>query len=119
MSLDSKDSLLDEQKVKTILQSLKIIGSLNQHDKLCTNKGVVIDSSPYQSLSRWVSGENRKDNVDFIESVFESAFELSIDILHKIQHFNHIHLLQFQQTLGRILAEIYTAQKGVKNLLIT
>ena len=114
------EDCIDEQKIKNLLKNLKIIGSLNQHDKLCTSRGVLIDTgNTYQSVSRWISGENRKDNVDFIESVFEGAFEVSIDILNKIQSFNHIKLLQSEQVLGRLLVEIHTAQKGVKNLLIT
>ena len=119
MAANFEASEIDDQKIKSLLKNLKIIGSLNQYDKLRTGKGVFIDSSPYTSIIRWFSGENRDANVDFIERVFEDAFSVSIDIIGKLPALTPLKTLHANQTLNRLMSEIHAAQKGVRNLLIT
>ena len=62
--------------VERILLNLKIIGMLRQHEKFSTqNNTVIVDSNTYfQGIFRWMRGEKRTLNLEFLREVFNSAF---------------------------------------------
>ena len=62
--------------VERILLNLKIIGMLRQHEKFSTqNNTIIVDKHTYfQGLRRWIRGERRTLNLEFLREVFNSAF---------------------------------------------
>ena len=60
---------------KNILLNLKIIAMLRQHEKFRTqNNTIVVDKSGFmQALQRWLMGETRTLNLQFIREVYDRA----------------------------------------------
>jgi len=67
---------MSHTNVEQILLNLKIIGMLRQHERFSTQNNVIIveQNSFMQGLRRWLRGEKRSLNLEFLQEVFNRAF---------------------------------------------
>jgi hypothetical protein len=107
-----------EAQMMQILHSLKVISTIKENDKVATNNGMYIDTSVWQSMSRWFSKEARDQNVEKIGAVFQRAFAFCEGLLDTPKS-TDIEELQTAQSLNRLQREIASAQTGLLNLTVT
>ena len=88
-----------------ILLNLKMIAKVRQHEKISTRNSVAVveKNSLVQGLWRWVYGEKRKLNLQYLTQVFERSFA-----------YLQIHPADF-----RVMTEIRNATQGLQNLKTT
>lgn len=98
----------DETEVLTLLQ---ILSQIRQNERIATNlPNEYISIEPkgiLQSLKRFIRGENRKDNLSAVNTIFQRGFDLLQNKIHvdeKVEHF---------------LQHMYNAIQGVANLRST
>lgn len=72
--------------VEQILLNLKIIGMLRQHERFSTQNNIIIveKNSFIQGLKRWLRGEKRDLNLQFLQEVFNRAFSFLDSIMPNI-----------------------------------
>ena len=98
----------DETEVLTLLQ---ILSQIRQNERIATNlANEYISIEPkgiLQSIKRFIRGENRKDNLSAVNTIFQRGFDLLQNKIHldeKVEHF---------------LQHMYNAIQGVANLRST
>ena len=75
----------EEVDIEDIILNLKIISKIKQHEKLIVvNKTLVVDHRIAQPICRWYTADNRKDTLDFITSVINSALEYTPQATHQV-----------------------------------
>lgn len=111
-----------EQYHNNLLHALKIISSLQEHDKLMTKKGLYIQTKEdwKGSITRWFKEENRSSNIDALNTIFEKCFQLCFDLANQTYTDPlDIKKLKNKQVLDRLVKEIIASEKGLKNLTVT
>lgn len=88
-----------------ILLNLKMVAKIRQHERLSTrnNVAVVEKNGLMQGIWRWLHGERRMLNLQFVTEVFNRAFGY----------------LETHPGDRRMLDEIQNACDGLRNLMIT
>ena len=92
-------------EVDQILLNLKMIAKIRQHERLstCNNVAVVEKNGLLQGTWRWIRGERRGLNLQFVDGVFDRAFAY----------------LELHPDDSRVREEVDLATKGLVNLQIT
>lgn len=67
---------MSDIEMRRVLLNLKIIGMLRQNERFSTqNNVIVVDRNDFfQGLRRWVRGENRELNLQFLRELYARAF---------------------------------------------
>lgn len=88
-----------------ILLNLKMIAKVRQHEKISTRNSVAVveKNGLAQGLWRWMYGEKRTLNLQFLTQVFERAFSY----------------LQLHPRDVRVMSEVQNATQGLQNLKTT
>ena len=130
-SFKGSDTL--EHDIETIIRNLKIIGSLKENEKICTQTGGVFVLKPADRMNafiRYYYGETREKNLTFIEQEFNKAFE-NIDIaLKKRERLIEVdetsmtreqmqEHLKNKQLITRLQKEINETRSKIRGLQIT
>jgi hypothetical protein len=78
------DSNKNTMSLEDIFVNLRLISKIEIGDKLIQNdKHINIDTSLVQCVSRWLSGNNRADNINFINTILSKAFEYNDKLLNE------------------------------------
>jgi hypothetical protein len=113
--------VLDSTYVQ-LLHSLKVIATIKENDRICTQKGIFVDTSHnrLQPLYRWFNSENRNHNMSTLEQIFTRSFECCEHLVKlRQQPADDTDLLDKNQRIKRLEQEIKNAQRGLSNLIIT
>ena len=88
-----------------ILLNIKMFARVGQHEKISTRNSVAVveKNSLAQGLWRWLYGEKRALNLQFLTQVFERAFAY----------------LQMHANDARVFLEVRNATRGLHNLKTT
>jgi hypothetical protein len=118
--------MLEPQKVVDatfvqLVHSLKVLASIRENDRISTKKGIFVDSADnqLQSLYRWMASENRKHNLSTLESVFDRGFEMCTQLIRARTTEDKTDHLKKTQQIRRLEQEIYSASRGIENLMVT
>lgn len=105
---------------RTVL-SLKVISSIREHQRISTQNGISISKSKIlQPLWRWLSSENRTQNIDAVSGVFDQAFHLSNKLVStRLNNLSAREVLNNRQQLARLEAEIRNGRRGIVNMMST
>lgn len=96
--------------IEDIFVNLRLISKIDVGDKLVlTDKHVNIDTSYFQSLTRWYRGANRNNSIKFISVVLINAFELNDRLLEDKSE-------ESIQTLLRLNSDFKNSLSGLVNL---
>lgn len=94
-----------------VLTLLKILGQIRQNERIATNlPNEYISIEPkglLQSLRRFIRGENRRDNLTAVTTIFHRGFDVLCGKIHENENVEHI------------MQHMYTAIQGVANLRAT
>jgi len=105
---DNTDMTLEE-----ILVNLTLISKIEIGDKLYQNgKFINIDTSYFQFISRWISGNNRNDNLIFINIILNKAYEIASNVINERNNEN-------TQQLSRLSHDLKNSITGLTNLKLT
>ena len=73
-----------ELNIDDIFVNLRLISKIEVGNKLIqTEKYVNIDTSYFQSITRWYNGANRNNSIKFMLFIFSKAFELNDTLLNE------------------------------------
>ena len=93
-----------------VFVNLRLISKIEVGNKLVqTDKHVNIDTSYFQSITRWFRGANRNDTIKFMNLVFIKAFELNDKLLEDKSE-------DSIQTLLRLNSDLKNSLTGLVNL---
>ena len=94
-----------------VLMLLKILSQIRQNERIATNlPNEYISIEPkgiLQSLKRFIRGENRRDNLVAVTTIFQRGFDIIRRKVHEKENVEHI------------LQHVYSAIQGVANLRAT
>lgn len=109
--IDSQNLEHNIEKISDdVFVNLRLISKIEVGDKLVqSNKHVNIDTSYFQSITRWFRGANRNDTIKFMLMIFTKAFDLN-DTLLEDKTENSI------QILLRLNSELKNSITGLINL---
>lgn len=97
--------------LEDVFINLTLISKIEVGNKLVqNNKHVNIDTSYFQSISRWYYGLNRNDNLAFIRVVLQKAFEYNNKLLDDSEEDTNI------QLLVRLNTDLEKSIDGLSNL---
>lgn len=100
--------------VKSLQQALKVIGSLQEFDRLQTQRAFSVDHpTTGQALKRWWMKEHRSANIKAIEDVFSRAFDQAESLKQEPGQ------RKAQQLLARLRDDIERGRLGMLNLRTT
>lgn len=103
------DKKEEKNKDEEIFINLTVIANISSGDKLvinCEEKYLNIDTSYFQSITRWLKGVSRVEILNFISKVLEKAFESNDRWI----------LEKNTQMLIRLMTNLKNALKGLNNL---
>jgi hypothetical protein len=99
-----------ELSFEDIFVNLRLVSKIEVGNKLVQNdKYVNIDTSYFQSVTRWFRGANRNNTIKFMSFVFTKAFELNDKLLEKKTN-------DSIQTLLRLNSDLKNSLTGLTNL---
>lgn len=105
MEDNNKDEII--LSLEDIFVNLRLISKIEIGNKLIhDDKHVNIDTSYFQSISRWYSGMNRKSNLEFINIVLNTAFKYNDEE-------------KSPQVKFRLTSDLKNAIQGLTNLKLT
>ena len=100
----------NELTADDVFVNLRLISKIEVGNKLVkTDKYINIDTSYFQSITRWFRGANRNDTVKFMSLIFSKAFELTNKLLEDKSE-------DSIQTLLRLNSELKNSLTGLVNL---
>lgn len=93
-----------------VFVNLRLISKIVVGNKLVqTHKHVNIDTSYFQSITRWYRGSNRNDTIQFMNLVFTKAYEINDKLLEDKSE-------DSIQTLLRLNSDLKNSLTGLGNL---
>lgn len=96
--------------LEDVFVNLTLIARINVGNKLVRyDKHINIDTSFFPSITRWIYGQNRSDNIKFTSTILSKAFEYS-DYLSKQKDD------ECRQNLLRLNTSLSNAVNGLSNL---
>ena len=99
--------------LEDIFINLRLISKIEVGNNLIhDDKHVNIDTSYFQSISRWFNGMNRKTNLEFITFVLNSAFNFNDNLIKAKEENSH-------QVIFRLTSDLKNAIQGLTNLKLT
>jgi hypothetical protein len=99
-----------ELTLQDISVNLRLISKIEVGNKLSLNeKYINIDNTYFQSVTRWIRGLNRNNNIYFINSILSRAFQLNDLILLEKQ-------VDYYQTIFRLTTDLKNSISGLSNL---
>jgi hypothetical protein len=105
MEDNNKDEII--LSLEDIFVNLRLISKIEIGNKLIhDDKHVNIDTSYFQSISRWYNGMNRKSNLEFINIVLNTAFKYNDEE-------------KSSQVKFRLTSDLKNAIQGLTNLKLT
>ena len=113
-----------------VFLALKVIGSLRENERLCTQNGVlcVDNSGKLQGLLRWYYNESRSTNVETITKILSNAFSITDHALQREEMYKQNvnitrHFLVERESNAHLLRkcfrELNEGISGLNNLLVT
>jgi signal transduction histidine kinase len=110
-NIDKTDNI--DMTLEEILVNLTLISKIEIGDKLYQNgKFINIDTSYFQFISRWISGNNRNDNLIFINIILNKAYEIASNVINERNNEN-------TQQLSRLSHDLKNSITGLTNLKLT
>ena len=111
----------DGSDIDNCLLNLKIISKLEENDKLITNKDILKIDKPviFQGVKRWYSKEGRENTMKKLNSIFDSSFKITDEILEKEKDKNveQNNLDDSNsQIFQKFIVEFTNSLKGIDNL---
>lgn len=103
------DKKEEKNKDEEIFVNLTVIANISSGDKLvinCEEKYLNIDTSYFQSITRWLKGVSRVEILNFINKVLENAFDANDKWIQQ----------KNSQMLIRLMTNLKNALKGLNNL---
>lgn len=110
MNQEDTSSKTIDMTQEDIFINLRLISKIEVGNKLIqSDKHVNIDTSYFQSLTRWFNGNNRKDSLQFINLILSKAFELNDKLLNDKSE-------ESAQILLRLNNDLKNSLNGLVNL---
>ncbi len=119
---------MSEDTINRVLHDLKVIGAINEKDKIYTRNGLLnLDhGSPGSSALRFIRGESRTRGVAAITNVVEDAFAIAENAFRKLECLgtqetrdDHVKKLKSYHLIYKIRCNISDCLIGFKNLKST
>lgn len=101
-----------ELSKEDIFVNLTLIAKIDVGDKLIKNKSekhLNIDTSYFQFITRWISGNSRNSSLKFLNLVLRKAFELNDSLIKEKTETS-------AQTLFRLTSDLKNSLNGLNNL---
>jgi hypothetical protein len=112
-----------------LFHALKVIASIKPNERFSTSDGIhvqPVDSTWVLSIRRWWKGEDRENNIEFINAVFVASFNLVDSALNDRENFQEpntrhglICFLENTQLIKRTKELICNARNGIEHMKST